>query len=64
MPWNMTIRGERIRIRMTRRGHWDESYTLSENLFLAYQRGAGQRYYDLGLQYLDDKTWFDPSVAQ
>jgi DUF1680 family protein len=33
---------------------------MSENLFLAYQRGAGQRYYDLGLQYLDDKTWFDP----
>jgi hypothetical protein len=39
---------------------WDESYTLSENLFVAYQRGAGRRYYDLGLQYLDDKTWFDP----
>jgi DUF1680 family protein len=33
---------------------------MPENLFLAYQRGAGQRYYDLGLQYLDDKTWFDP----
>jgi len=27
---------------------------------LAYERGVGQRYYDLGLQYLDDKTWFDP----
>jgi hypothetical protein len=39
---------------------WDESYTSSENLFLAYKRGAGQRYYDLGLQYLDDKPWFDP----
>lgn len=39
---------------------WDESYTMPENLFLAYQRGAGQRYYGLGLQYLDDKTWFDP----
>ncbi|MBV8553208.1 MAG: glycoside hydrolase family 127 protein [Acidobacteriaceae bacterium] len=39
---------------------WDESYTMPENLFLAYQRGAGQRYYDLGLQYLDDETWFDP----
>ena len=37
---------------------------MPENLFLAYQRGAGQRYYDLGLQYLDDKTWFDPLVAQ
>ena len=40
--------------------NWDESYTLSENLFVAYQRGAGRPYYDLGLQYLDDKTWFDP----
>jgi DUF1680 family protein len=39
---------------------WDESYTLPENLFLAYQRGAGRQYYDLGLQYLHDKTWFDP----
>jgi uncharacterized protein len=39
---------------------WDESYTISENLFLASQRGAGHRYYDLGLQYLDNKTWFDP----
>jgi len=33
---------------------WDESYTISENLFLAYQRGAGSRYKQLGLQYLDD----------
>jgi len=39
---------------------WDESYTMPENLFLAYKRGAGRRYYDLGLQYLDDETWFDP----
>jgi uncharacterized protein len=40
--------------------NWDESYTMPENLFLAYQRGAGQRYYDLAFQYLDDKTWFEP----
>jgi len=39
---------------------WDESYTMPENLFLAYQRGAGQRYFDLGMRYLDDRTWFDP----
>ena len=39
---------------------WDESYTMPENLFLAYQRGEGRRYYDLGLQYLDDEKWFDP----
>jgi len=40
--------------------NWDESYTMPENLFLAYSRGAGKRYYDLALQYLDDAAWFDP----
>lgn len=39
---------------------WDESYTLPENLFLAFERGAGRRYFDLARQYLDDETWFDP----
>lgn len=38
---------------------WDESYTISENLFLAYRRGAGQRYRDLAIRYLDD-TYYDP----
>ena len=36
---------------------WDESYTNSENLFLAYQRGAGERYRTLGIQYLDDEYY-------
>ena len=39
---------------------WDESYTMPENLFLASERGAGRRYYDLGLQYLHNDGWFDP----
>src|SRR5690349_502924 len=38
---------------------WDESYTISENLFIAYQRGAGERYKALGAQYLDD-AYYDP----
>ena len=38
---------------------WDESYTISENLFLAYQRGAGDRYKTLGKAYLDD-IYYDP----
>ncbi len=38
---------------------WDESYTISENLFLAYQRGAGPRYRELAVQYLDDE-YYDP----
>jgi len=37
---------------------WDESYTMPENLFLAYQRGAGERYRALGVQYLHD-VFFD-----
>ncbi|HTF42366.1 MAG TPA: beta-L-arabinofuranosidase domain-containing protein [Terriglobales bacterium] len=39
---------------------WDESYTNPENLFLAYQRGAGERYREMGVRYLDDDSWFDP----
>lgn len=39
---------------------WDESYTMPENLFLAYQRGAGQRYKEMAVQYLDDATYFEP----
>lgn len=38
---------------------WDESYTIPENLFLAYQRGAGERYRALGAQYLNDE-YFNP----
>ncbi len=34
--------------------HWDESYTLPENLLLAYHRGAGERYRTLGVQYLNE----------
>jgi hypothetical protein len=37
---------------------WDESYTMPENLFLAYERGAGDRYRTLGVQYLND-AFFD-----
>ncbi len=43
--------------------NWDESYTLPENLFLAYQRGAGERYRELAVRYLDDATYFDPLAA-
>jgi uncharacterized protein len=34
---------------------WDESYTVPENQFIAYQRGAGDRYKQLGVRYLNDK---------
>src|SRR5215471_3036838 len=42
---------------------WDEPYTLPENLFLAYQRGAGDRYKQLAIRFLDDKTYFEPLAA-
>jgi uncharacterized protein len=41
---------------------WDESYTMPENLFLAYQRGAGERYRALGVQYLYE-PFFDKLAA-
>jgi len=39
---------------------WDEPYTLPENLYLAAQRGAGERYRTMARRYLLDKTYFDP----
>jgi len=39
---------------------WDEPYTLPENAFLAWQRGAGGRYRDLGIRFLADDWYWDP----
>src|SRR5580765_712270 len=39
---------------------WDESYTLPENLFLAYQRSGKPLYRDMAKQFLEDDTYFDP----
>jgi DUF1680 family protein len=39
---------------------WDESYTLPENLFIAYQNGFGQRYLELAKRFLLDETFFGP----
>ena len=39
---------------------WDETYTLPENLFLAYKRGAGDRYRQLAMRFLQDHDYFDP----
>jgi uncharacterized protein len=38
--------------------NWDEPYTLPENLFLAHNLGAGNRYRDLAGQYLHE-VYFD-----
>jgi uncharacterized protein len=42
---------------------WDEPYTLPENFFLAWQRGAGTRYKELGARYLADSWYWDPLAA-
>ena len=42
---------------------WDEPYTLPENQFLAWQRGAGSRYRDLAVHYLADSWYWDPLAA-
>ncbi len=39
---------------------WDESYTLPENLFLAYQRTGNVLYRDMAKRYLEDDTYFGP----
>jgi DUF1680 family protein len=39
---------------------WDETYTLPENLFLAYQRSGDTFYRDMAKRYLEDDTYFDP----
>jgi DUF1680 family protein len=39
---------------------WDETYTLPENLFLAYQRSGDTFYREMAKRYLEDDTYFDP----
>ena len=39
---------------------WDETYTLPENLFLAYQRSGKPLYLEMAKKYLEDDTYFNP----
>ena len=39
---------------------WDESYTLPENLFLAWKRSGKPRYRELAQRFLQDQDYFDP----
>jgi DUF1680 family protein len=59
LPPKAVEHGQRWRTNPDDSYTWDESYTISENLFLAYQRGAGEQYRALGRQYLDD-VYYDP----
>jgi DUF1680 family protein len=38
---------------------WDETYTLPENFFLAYQRSGNPRYRDLGVRFIE-QDYFGP----
>ena len=38
----------------------DETYTMAENLFLAYERTGDRMFFDMGSRYLLDRTFFDP----
>jgi len=58
LPANAIEHGQSWRPGKDESWTWDESYTMPENLFLAYQRGAGKRYRALGVQYLND-AFFD-----
>jgi DUF1680 family protein len=42
---------------------WDETYTLPENLFLAYQRSGKSFYRDMAVRYLEDDRYFNPLAA-
>lgn len=39
---------------------WDETYTLPENLFLAYRLTGSKRYRDLAIRFIEDDFYFDP----
>ncbi len=38
---------------------WDETYTLPENFFLAYQRSGNPKYRELAIRFIE-KEYFDP----
>ncbi len=39
---------------------WDETYTLPENLFLAYRLTGNPRYRELAIRFIEDDLYFDP----
>ena len=42
---------------------WDESYTLSENLFLSHEAFGDARYLEMARRFLHDKPYFEPLAA-
>jgi DUF1680 family protein len=61
LPRKALARSEQYALRQKDEAYcWDETYTLPENLFLAYRRGAGDRYRDLAIRFLENDLYFDP----
>ncbi len=64
LPAKALSRSEQYKLPYTDEGYcWDETYTLPENLFLAYSRGAGDRYRPLAVRFLEDDLYFNPLAA-
>ena len=60
LPEKALIRAEqRARPHKTISYTWDETYTLPENLFLAYQRSGDPRYRDFAVRFIE-KEYFEP----
>jgi len=62
MPGHAVEQGESWRPGTDESYTWDESYTVPENQFIAFQRGAGERYKETGVRYLHD-SYFGPLAA-
>lgn len=62
MPGHAVEQGESWRPGRDESYTWDESYTVPENQFIAFQRGAGERYKEIGVRYLHD-SFFGPLAA-
>jgi uncharacterized protein len=50
---------QRARLHKSDSYTWDESYTLPENLFLAYQRSGDKRYRNLAVRFIEH-DYFEP----
>jgi uncharacterized protein len=50
---------QRARPHKTVADTWDETYTLPENFFLAYQRSGNARYRDLAVRFIE-RDYFEP----
>jgi uncharacterized protein len=62
MPGRAVEQGEIWRPGTDESYTWDESYTVPENQFIAFQRGAGERYKETAVRYLHD-SYFDRLAA-